>query len=85
MHREASSSVGLAVERFGRLDFGVNAAAVEFETVPLADCPVDDFDTMMSVNVRGLFLSMKYQLRAILDAGRGGAIVNIASTNSFTA
>lgn len=79
------SAVGLAVERFGRLDFGVNAAAIEFETVPLADCTVEDFDTMMSVNVRGLFVSMKYQIRAILDAGRGGSIVNIASTNSFTA
>lgn len=74
----------LAVGEFGRLDIGVNAAAIEFEIVPLADCADDDFDRMMSVNVRGVFLAMKHQLRAMLAGGNGGAIVNIASTNSFT-
>ena len=72
----------------GRLDCAVNAAAIEFETVPLAECADDDFDTMMAVNVRGVFLSMKHELRAMLDTadareGAGAAIVNIASTNSF--
>jgi glucose 1-dehydrogenase len=38
---------------------------------------------MMAVNTRGVFLSMKFELRAMLDAGNGGSIVNIASTNSF--
>jgi glucose 1-dehydrogenase len=72
----------------GRLDCAVNAAAIEFETVPLADCADDDFDRMMAVNVRGVFLSMKHELRAMLGTadvrgGAGASIVNIASTNSF--
>ncbi|MEM9037468.1 MAG: glucose 1-dehydrogenase [Actinomycetota bacterium] len=67
----------------GRLDCAVNAAAIEFEMVPLAECADDDYDRMMGVNVRGVFLSMKHQLRAMIDAGNGGSIVNIASTNSF--
>jgi glucose 1-dehydrogenase len=75
--------VAVATERFGRIDCAVNAAAIEFETVPLADCADDDFDRMMNVNTTGLFTCMKHELRAILDHGNGGSIVNIASTNSF--
>ena len=75
--------VAVATERFGRLDHAVNAAAIEFETVPLAECADDDFDRMMQVNTTGLFTCMKHEIRAILDHGDGGAIVNIASTNSF--
>jgi NAD(P)-dependent dehydrogenase (short-subunit alcohol dehydrogenase family) len=77
-----------ALAQHGRLDCAVNAAGIEFEVGPLAECSDDDFDRMMSVNVRGVFLSMKTELRAMLatsDArGEGGAsIVNIASTSSF--
>ena len=75
--------VTTAVERFGRLDVAVNAAAIEFETVPLADCSEDDFERMMRVNTTGLFSCMKHEIRAILAHGDGGSIVNIASTNSF--
>lgn len=72
-----------AVTQHGRLDCAVNAAAIEFETVPLAECSDEDFDTMMNVNTRGVFLSMKHELLAMIEAGNGGSIVNIASTNSF--
>ncbi len=80
---EVEALVGLAVERFGRLDSAVNAAAVEFEAVPLADCADDDFDRMMAVNARGVFLCMKHEIRAMLTRDGGGSIVNIASTNAF--
>jgi len=80
---EIAAAVATALSRTGRLDSAVNAAAVEFETVPLADCSDDDFDRMMRINVRGVFLSMKHEIRAMLDGGRPGSIVNIASTNSF--
>lgn len=75
--------VAKAVNDHGRIDCAVNAAAIEFETAPLADCADDDFDRMMAVNTRGVFLSMKYELRAMINAGNGGSIVNIASTNSY--
>jgi NAD(P)-dependent dehydrogenase (short-subunit alcohol dehydrogenase family) len=80
---EIEAVVDAALQHHGGLHCAVNAAAIEFEKVPLADCPDEDFDRMMSVNVRGVFLAMKYELRAMVDAGHGGAIVNIASTNSF--
>ncbi len=81
---DVAQVVGEVASRHGRLDCAVNAAAIEFETVPLAECADDDFDRMMAVNVRGVFLCMKAELRSMLDGGRGGSIVNIASTNSFT-
>lgn len=75
--------VAKAVADHGQLDCAVNAAAVEFETVPLAECADDDFDRMMAINTRGVFLSMKHELQAMIDGGNGGSIVNIASTNSY--
>lgn len=87
---DVEAVVDLAVKRFGRLDAAVNAAAIEFERVPLHELPTEDYERMMAVNSRSVFLSMKYELAAMLaspvDAGRErtrGAIVNIASTNSF--
>jgi len=73
--------VTVAVERFGQLSCAVNAAAIEFETVPLADCSDDDFRRMMEVNSTALFGCLKHELLAMRN--RGGSIVNIASTNSF--
>jgi glucose 1-dehydrogenase len=80
---DVAAAVAVATERFGRLDVAVNAAAIETETAPLHECDDDAFDRMQAVNVRGIFLSMKYELRAMVGRGMGGAIVNIASTNSF--
>lgn len=82
----ADDVVGLvarAANAAGSLHCAVNAAAIEFETVPLADCADDDFDRMMAVNTRGVFLCMKHEIQAMIDAATGGSIVNIASTNSY--
>jgi glucose 1-dehydrogenase len=84
---QVAAAVDLAVQRFGRLDCAVNAAAVENESAPLHQCDDDTFDRMQAINVRGVFLTMKHQIQAMLAneprAGERGAIVNIASTNSF--
>ena len=80
---DIAAVIAAALSRTGRLDSAVNAAAIEFETVPLAECSDDDFDRMMRINVRGVFLSMKHEIAAMLEGGRPGSIVNIASTNSF--
>ncbi len=77
-------AVAVALERFGRLDAAVNAAAIETETVPLHECTDDDFDRLMNINVRSMFLCMKAEIIAMLASTAGTAsIVNIASTNSF--
>jgi NAD(P)-dependent dehydrogenase (short-subunit alcohol dehydrogenase family) len=74
--------VDLAVQAHGGLHLGVNAAAIENETAPVADCEESTFDRLIAVNLRSVFLCMKYEARAMRDGG-GGSIVNIASTNAF--
>ena len=61
----------------------MNAAAIENETQPLADCEEETYDRMLAVNLRSVFLCMKYEIQAMRAQGRGGTVVNIASTNSF--
>jgi glucose 1-dehydrogenase len=72
-----------SVDEFGTLDCAVNMAAIEGETDRLADLDVDAFDRIIAINLRSIFLSMKYEIRAMAAGGHGGAIVNIGSTNSF--
>ena len=75
--------VARATGDFGRLDCAVNAAAIEEERGPLHEVDDEVFDRIIAVNLRSIFLCMKHEILAMLAAGRGGAIVNIASTNSF--
>jgi NAD(P)-dependent dehydrogenase (short-subunit alcohol dehydrogenase family) len=80
---DVRAAVDTAVREFGGLDHGVNAAAIENETQPLADCDEETYDRMLAVNLRSVFLCMKYEIQAMRAQGRGGTVVNIASTNSF--
>lgn len=80
---DVEAAVQTAASSFGGLDCAVNCAAIEIETSPLVDCDEATFDRLVAVNLKSIFLSLKYELRAMLDGGHGGAIVNIASTNSF--
>ena len=68
------------LDRLGRLDAAFNnAAASGHPPTPLADVNIDDFDRIMRVSLRGVFLCMKYEIAAMRASG-GGAIVNMAST-----
>ena len=66
------------ISAFGRLDYAFNNAGIEIEQGRLADGTLDEFDAIMGVNVKGVWLCMKYQLPLMLAQG-GGAIVNTAS------
>jgi len=79
---DAEAMVAVAVDTYGGLHAAVNAAAIELEVDYLADLADDDFDRVIAVNLRSVFLSMKHEIRAMI-AGGGGTIVNIASTNSY--
>lgn len=71
--------VAAAVAGFGRLDAAFNNAGVELEGVATAEADEDLFDRTIAVNLRGVFLCMKYQIRQMLAQGGAGAIVNTAS------
>lgn len=75
----------LTVERFGGLDFGVNAAGTHGTPMPVLDQSDDALDFLFAVNVRGIFLAMKIQAEAMIASGGGGAIVNLASVFSHGA
>nr|WP_256816877.1 SDR family oxidoreductase [Pseudomonas putida] len=66
------------IEAYGRLDYAFNNASIEIEQGRLAEGSEAQFDAIMGVNVKGVWLCMKYQLSLMLAAG-GGAIVNTAS------
>lgn len=71
--------VATTVEKFGRLDIAFNNAGIEGDVrAPMAEQDDDDFDRIFSINVKGVYLSMKHQIPAMLKGG-GGVIVNNAS------
>lgn len=80
---DVRAAVEAAVTAHGGLDIAVNAAAIQHETQPLADCDDETFDRIQAVNLRSVFLCMKYEIRAMRARGAGGSVVNIASTNSY--
>jgi NAD(P)-dependent dehydrogenase (short-subunit alcohol dehydrogenase family) len=79
---DVAAMVGAAVDAYGGLDYAVNAAAIEFEVDYLADLSEEDWDRMLDVNLKSVFLCLKHEITAMLASG-GGSIVNIASTNSY--
>lgn len=62
-------------ETFGRLHFAFNNAGIEQPVKPLVDITENDWDRLMDVNLRGVFLCMKHELPLMLKQG-GGVIVN---------
>jgi NAD(P)-dependent dehydrogenase (short-subunit alcohol dehydrogenase family) len=75
---QVEALVAATVARYGRLDCAFNNAGIEEEHQRLADSDEAMFDRMMAVNVKGVWLCMKHELRQMLAQG-GGAIVNTAS------
>jgi NAD(P)-dependent dehydrogenase (short-subunit alcohol dehydrogenase family) len=76
--------VRASVECFGRLDFAHNNAGVEGAFAGTADYPEAAWDQLMAVNLKGVWLCMKYELRHMLRQG-SGAIVNTASAAGLSA
>ncbi len=73
-------AIQTAVEKFGGLDGAFNNAGSGHMPAPLADLEAEDLDRSLATNVRGVFLAMKHEIRAMLEIGKGGAIVNMSST-----
>lgn len=71
--------VAATVERFGRLDVLFNNAGIEGEVTPIVDADEAMFDNVLRVNVKGVWLNLRFALRAMKEAGNGGSIVNTSS------
>lgn len=75
---EVQEALEQTMTTFGRLDAAFNNAGIEQTKVAAADLTVEAWDRIVAVNLRGVFLCMKYEIPLML-AGGGGAIVNTAS------
>lgn len=77
---EVEAMVNAAVEAFGKIDGAFNNAGIRmtYELVP--DLSATDWDRVLNVNLRSVFLCMKYEIAAMRSSG-GGAIVNTSSGN----
>lgn len=75
---EVASMVDVAVETYGRLDFAFNNAGIEAVQKPIHEYPEDIWNNVLNVNLTGVWLCMKYEIRQMLKNG-GGALVNNAS------
>jgi NAD(P)-dependent dehydrogenase (short-subunit alcohol dehydrogenase family) len=67
-----------AYERFGRIDIAFNNAGIPGKTAPVQDLSEADFYQLVDVNLKGIFLGLKYQVPHMIAQG-GGAIVNTSS------
>jgi NAD(P)-dependent dehydrogenase (short-subunit alcohol dehydrogenase family) len=76
--------VDAAAGAFGGVDIFMNNAGWQGQILPLSDYPVDVFDQVMAINVRGVFLGLKHVLPVMTRNGRG-AVVNTASFASHVA
>jgi NAD(P)-dependent dehydrogenase (short-subunit alcohol dehydrogenase family) len=75
---EVKSLVEKTLKTYGRLDYAFNNAGITETMTPLVDQTSDVFDQIMNVNVKGVWLCMKYEIPEMIRAG-GGAIVNMSS------
>jgi NAD(P)-dependent dehydrogenase (short-subunit alcohol dehydrogenase family) len=76
---EVDALIQKAVEKFGRLDIAFNNAGIEGVWVPITRQSEDDWDQTIAINLKGVWLCLKYEIRQMLKQGGGGAIVNMAS------
>ncbi len=81
---DIKSLMATAKARFGRLDMLVNNAGISPVQTPTIEVPDEEFDRMIAINLRGVWLGMKYAIPLMIE-GRGGRIVNIASSMALVA
>ena len=75
---DVQAMLAAAEAKFGKLDVLVNNAAIEGHLAPIAEYPEEEYEKVMAVNCRSVFLGMRYAIPMMLKNGRG-AIVNTSS------
>ena len=81
--QDVERMVAHAIDTYGRLDYAVNNAGIEGAIANIVDLAEDDWDSVLDINLKGNYLCLRYEARAMLAGGHGGAIVNVGSVNSF--
>jgi NAD(P)-dependent dehydrogenase (short-subunit alcohol dehydrogenase family) len=81
---QVKNLIGRTLEQFGRLDFAFNNAGIDQPPRQFLEQEVETYDQVMDINVKGVWLSMRHEIPAMLKSG-GGAIVNTSSALGVTA
>jgi NAD(P)-dependent dehydrogenase (short-subunit alcohol dehydrogenase family) len=79
---QVQNAVRMAAETFGGLDFAFNNAGINGEVAPIPEYSEKGWDTVVDINLKGVWLCMKYEIPQMLKNG-GGVIVNNASIGGF--
>ena len=80
---EVKALVEKTVAAYGGLDYAFNNAGIEGHWVPIVEQTEDEWDQTIDINLKGTWLCLKYEIRQMLQQGRGGVIVNNASISGF--
>jgi NAD(P)-dependent dehydrogenase (short-subunit alcohol dehydrogenase family) len=76
---EVEALVQKTVQKFGHLDIAFNNAGIEGTWVLITEQTEEDWDRTIDINLKGVWLCLKYEIRQMLKQGGGGAIVNMSS------
>lgn len=79
---QVSDFIQNTVDKFGKIDFAVNNAAILGVSAPITRYPEDVWDKMIEVNLKGTYLAMKYEIKEMLKHGKG-SIVNVSSISGI--
>lgn len=78
VEEDVKNLVAETIAKYGRLDFAFNNAGIEGTPAPATECSNENWDKTISINLKGVWYCMKYQIPEMLKVG-GGVIVNNAS------
>ena len=80
---QVKKMIDTTVEKYGRLDVAVNNAALTPDDKPVAEFDEEYWNKLISVDLTGTALCMKYELQQMIKQGQGGSIINISSVSGF--
>jgi NAD(P)-dependent dehydrogenase (short-subunit alcohol dehydrogenase family) len=79
--KDIEAMVAHALGKYGRLDYAVNNAGIEGQIASITELAEQEWDRLIDTNLKGAFLCLQHEARAMLAGGRDGAIVNGAIVN----